>query len=117
MSDAIPAPQWPATWSRAALGTAVLASLEAGSLHGYGIAQAVQARGFGRPKGGSLYPLLASLEAEGAVSTAWEEGNNGPGRRNYTLTDGGRQRLADERQAWKQLAVALEPDNAGGENR
>lgn len=112
MSDAQQEQRWPAPWSRAALGTAVLASLELGPLHGYGIAQAVSERGFGRPKGGSLYPLLAALEHDGAVVTEWQEGQNGPGKRNYALTPKGKARLQSEREAWRTLVDAMH--NTGG---
>ncbi|MBP2413500.1 PadR family transcriptional regulator PadR [Arthrobacter stackebrandtii] len=101
-------PTWPPAWARAALGTAVLASLEGGPLHGYGIAHAVSERGFGRPKGGSLYPLLTSLENENAVIAQWEEGQNGPGKRNYVLTAQGQARLIEERRIWHDLVKSLD---------
>lgn len=100
-------PRWPAPWVRAALPTAVLAALGDGALHGYAIAQRLAGRGLGRPRGGSLYPLLSTLEADGAVSAAWDQGESGPGRRTYALTAAGAQRLADERRAWVALAGAL----------
>ena len=103
-------PRWPAAWARAALGTAVLAAVEPGPLHGYGIAGALERRGFGRPKGGSLYPLLAALEEDGALAAAWEPASAGPGRRTYTLTEAGRARLARERQDWSALAAVLRSD-------
>lgn len=100
-------PRWPAPWVRASLPTAVLASLEDGGLHGYAIAQRLAAHGFGRPRGGSLYPLLSALEADGEVTASWDQGESGPGRRSYTLTDRGAERLARERAAWAALADAL----------
>lgn len=108
MNDSTP-PLWPAPWIRAALGTAVLATLEDGPLHGYGIAAALQERGFGRPKGGSLYPLLTTLEENGTLSAVWEQGESGPGRRTYHLTETGRERLSSERRDWHLLAEALGP--------
>ena len=105
MTDA--SPRWPAPWVRAALPTAVLASLEDGALHGYAIAQRLAARGLGRPRGGSLYPLLSALEADGAVTASWDQGESGPGRRSYALTDRGAERLARERVDWAALTDAL----------
>ncbi len=99
--------RWPAPWVRAVLGTAVLAALEDGPLHGYAIAVVLADRGLGRPKGGSLYPLLATLESEGAVLATWVQGESGPGRRTYALTDTGRARLAGERRQWSALVSAL----------
>lgn len=101
--------EWPLPWVRAALGTAALACLEHEDLHGYAIAERLAERGFGRPKGGSLYPLLSALEESGAVDTAWAQGEKGPGRRTYTLTDAGRARLASERESWAALVHSLAP--------
>lgn len=100
-------PRWPTPWVRAALGTATLAVLSDGPLHGYGIAVALQERGFGRPRGGSLYPLLAALEADGAVTASWAPGASGPGRKTYALTGAGRTRLGQERASWEQLVDVL----------
>jgi len=96
-------------WVRAALGTAVLACLEEEDLHGYAIAEHLEQRGLGRPKGGSLYPLLSSLEAAGSLEASWVQGERGPGRRTYRLTDAGRTRLAEERASWTGLVAALGP--------
>lgn len=104
-------PLWPASWVRAALSTAVLAALEAEDLHGYAIAERLAQHGFGRPKGGSLYPLLGSLEEQGAVEAAWSHSERGPGRRTYRLTATGQVRLDQERSDWERLAVALGPDH------
>lgn len=100
---------WPASWVRAVLGTAVLAVLEFEPRHGYGIAEALEKRGLGRPRGGSLYPLLQTLEDAGAVTATWESGATGPGRRTYVLTDVGHSRLARERDSWQRLTAALLP--------
>ncbi|MGP9844798.1 PadR family transcriptional regulator [Brachybacterium sp. 107] len=100
-------PQWPATWIRALLPSAVLACLELTALHGYGIAQALHARGFGTPKGGSLYPVLARLEDTGAITAEWVPGPSGPARRQYTLTAAGRTRLVRDRTSLTLLGHAL----------
>ncbi|MGO1562896.1 Transcriptional regulator, PadR family [Actinomycetales bacterium JB111] len=100
---------WPLPWVRAAMGTAVLACLETADLHGYAIAERLGERGFGRPKGGSLYPLLGALEAGGAIEASWVPGERGPGRRTYALTVTGRSQLAAEREGWARLVAALSP--------
>ncbi|UQN28201.1 PadR family transcriptional regulator [Brachybacterium kimchii] len=104
-------PSWPPMWVRALLPTAILASLDGTPLHGYAIAQALGARGFGVPRGGSLYPALAKLEEAGAIEAAWTPGASGPARRQYTLTGAGRDRLARERTQLTDLAEALRPDD------
>lgn len=108
-------PQWPATWIRALLPSAVLACLELTALHGYGIAQALHARGFGTPKGGSLYPVLGRLEDTGAITAEWVPGPSGPARRQYTLTTAGRTRLLRDRASLAALghALGMSPEGFG----
>ena len=103
---------WPAAWARAMLPTAILACLRAEPLHGYAIAQALARRGFGTPRGGSLYPVLARLEEAGAVTARWGEGAGGPGRKTYALTETGRERLAEEIGLLTGLAESLRDHDA-----
>ena len=110
MSDAS---RWPTPWVRAALDLAVLASLTEGRLHGYAIAQALAANGFGLLKGGSLYPVLGRLEEAGHVEAAWVEGQGGPGRREYELTAAGRDRLDREVASWRELTETLTTMSTG----
>lgn len=100
-------PCWPATWTRALLPSAILACVEGAPLHGYAIGQALGARGFGVPRGGSLYPALARLEESGAIAAEWVPGPSGPARRQYTLTSAGRDQLARDRAALGALTAAL----------
>lgn len=102
-----PTPEWPAPWVRAALSTAVLAALQEAPQHGYGIAVALERRGFGRPRGGSLYPLLGDLEDDGLISASWAESAGGPRRRVYQLTGAGHRRLHEDRDRWQALIDAL----------
>lgn len=106
-------PRWPALWVRAALRTAILRTLEEGPLHGYGIAQALQRLGFGRPKGGSLYPILEEFLRAGQVEAQWTQGDAGPGRKEYSLTQSGRLRLERERQDWDELTAVLRAGSTG----
>lgn len=119
MSD--PEREWPAPWVRAVLGTGVLAVLADEDLHGYAITERLAQRGLGRPRGGSLYPLLEALQQDGAVAATWQEGERGPGRRTYRLTEHGRSRLREERVALERLVAVLgadsETDSGEGESR
>ncbi|WP_345469211.1 PadR family transcriptional regulator [Glutamicibacter ectropisis] len=89
--------RFPASWQRAMLPLLLLDQLDAGPAHGYAIAKALTDRGFDPLKGATLYPALAKLEASGVVSTTWEEGQGGPGRKVYELTDVGRTELAEQK--------------------
>ncbi|WP_237204713.1 PadR family transcriptional regulator [Rothia nasimurium] len=98
---------YPPALVRATLPTAVLACLAQENLHGYGLATRLEEMGYGRLRGGSLYPALSKLEEAGYVTTAWMEGESGPARRQYRLTDAGARQLADERATLARLTSAL----------
>lgn len=110
------ASDWPAPWVRAALDIAVLSSLTEGPLHGYAIAQALASHGFGLLKGGSLYPVLNRLEEAGDVGATWVEGQGGPGRREYVLTEGGHERLDRDLGDWRRLSETLTRMSTGAMN-
>lgn len=105
--------EWPGPWVRAALDLAVLSSLRSGPLHGYALAQVLAMRGFGRLRGGSLYPALARLQEAGHVQATWVEGASGPGRKDYELTDSGRGHLREGLAAWDGLSRALHDEKEG----
>lgn len=87
--------------------TGILTCLETGHLHDYGIAARLEELGFGRVKGGSLYPALSRLEDAGAVTARWVECSGGPAHREYSITPKGRARLAQERASLSSLTLAL----------
>ena len=66
---------------------ALLALLLERPMHGYEMIQELEARtgGVWRPSPGSVYPTLQLLEDEGLIA-----GEEGEGRRRFTLTDAGR---------------------------
>ena len=86
----------------------LLAVLEAGSLHGYAIIEALRARSdgaFDLPSG-TVYPALRRLELAGLLEGSWSE-VGGRRRRNYQLTDRGRAALAEERSIWRGFSYAV----------
>lgn len=68
---------------------AILSVLSRQTLHGYGLAQQVKPVLGGSIAEGTLYPLLASFEAEGWVVAQWDTSRPGPARKQYTLTPEG----------------------------
>lgn len=93
--------------TRAALPQAVLAVLSHGESHGYAIAEVLRRHGFARIKGGTLYPLLKRLEDHGFVKHIWQHDQTGPGRKQFTLTEHGRDELARTAAAWSRMSQAL----------
>jgi DNA-binding PadR family transcriptional regulator len=84
--------------------SAVLALLAERPMHGYQIIREIEERSGGawKPSAGSVYPTLQLLADEGSVNA--EESN---GRKIYSLTEAGREEVADSK-----LSVPWEP--AGG---
>ena len=54
-----------------------------------------------------LYPLLHRLVRLGYVTTEWRSPPEGRRRRYYTLTDEGRDALANQRRQWATVTQAL----------
>lgn len=101
-------PEWPTDWLRAVLSPAVLRVLADGPTYGYAISAHLQAAGFGKVKGGTLYPLLGRLEAAGLVRIEWRAGDAGPGRKYYELTPGGKASLTDQTERWARFVAVTE---------
>lgn len=74
----------------------ILAVLDRGSRHGYGIAREVETFSDQvlRMKEGSLYPALRVLEQDGLIVSAWEPQEKGAARKVYTLTETGKKEMA-----------------------
>lgn len=73
--------------------------------YGYVITQRLNDAGLGRLKGSTIYPLLARLENDGDLSATWKEGDGGPGRKYYSVTTTGAERLEDLRSRWSEFAA------------
>ncbi len=57
---------------------------------------------------GTLYPLLTRTKNEGMLDYYWEESNQGPPRKYYTLTPDGRQFLDALDKTWTELVLSVE---------
>jgi PadR family transcriptional regulator, regulatory protein PadR len=92
--------RWPGEWMRGVLSLCVLRVVADGPTYGYAIAGRLADAGLGSVKGGTLYPILTRLEADGLVTSSWEAGDGGPGRKFFTLTDAGAQALRERSEQW-----------------
>lgn len=97
----------PSSWLRGVLPLLLLQELDKGPAHGYALGKALTDRGFTPLKGATLYPALAKLEEAGRVQTRWEEGDGGPGRKVYAISDAGRKHLNDLTQAWQAFSARI----------
>ncbi len=87
----------------------ILQTLQWGSQHGYGIANAIRATSgeLLRVETGSLYPALHRLERQGWVKSEWKQTDTGQRAKYYRLTPAGKKQLASERDRWRQLVGAI----------
>jgi DNA-binding PadR family transcriptional regulator len=86
----------------------LLATLEAGPLHGYAVKEALRDGSGGRfdlPTG-TVYPALHRLAEAGLITGTWSV-VDGRRRRTYRLTPAGRRRLHHDRSAWHDFAAAV----------
>lgn len=86
----------------------ILAILDGGPLHGYGVIEQLRSRSdgaFDLPEG-TVYPALHRLESAGQLSSSWAE-HAGRKRKAYQLTRDGRAGLAARRASWQSFATAV----------
>jgi PadR family transcriptional regulator, regulatory protein PadR len=87
----------------------LLATLEAGALHGYGVVEELRNRSDGAVDlpSGTIYPALHRLERTGLIRGDWST-HNGRRRRTYTITTAGRAALSTQRAEWRGFATVVE---------
>jgi PadR family transcriptional regulator PadR len=87
----------------------ILKTLVLGSMHGYGIAERLRTLSDDVLHVGesSLYPALQRLLLQGWVKAEWGASDNNRRARYYTLTPTGRKRLANEREEFDRLILAI----------
>ena len=89
--------------------TLILAVLQGGALHGYGIARAVSelSENALQLREGALYPALRSLEEQHLVESTWEVQPSGPARRVYRLTTAGEAAVLERARQWETYVHAV----------
>ena len=103
-----------ATVERGALGPGtlemlVLKTLDAGTMHGYAVAQHLQRLSHEvlSVEQGSLYPALERLQAKGWVTSKWARSPTGRQARYYTITASGRKQLGAKKAEYDRVALAV----------
>jgi PadR family transcriptional regulator, regulatory protein PadR len=87
----------------------ILRVLNAGPMHGFGIAQRIHVLSTDTLKveEGSLYPALYRMERKGWIKAEWGQSENNRRAKFYELTRKGHKQLADEQQSWERLTAAI----------
>ena len=80
-----------------------------GPLHGYGIARRIEqiSGDLLAVNQGTLYPLLLTLEQQGAITSEWGASENNRKARFYRLTRAGRKQLQSEARDWQQTSEII----------
>jgi transcriptional regulator len=78
-------------------------------LHGWAIANRIRqvSKEALQVQQGSLYPALHRLEQQGWIQSEWKPSDAGRRAKYYSLTDPGKQKLADERALWERLSAGI----------
>lgn len=87
----------------------VLRVLQAGPMHGFGIAQKIHVVSSDALKveEGSLYPAVYRMERKGWIEADWGVSENNRRAKFYRLTRKGRKQLATETAHWQRLTAAV----------
>ncbi|MCF3648889.1 PadR family transcriptional regulator [Synoicihabitans lomoniglobus] len=87
----------------------VLRVLNAGPMHGFGIAQKIHLLSADalRIEEGSLYPALYRMERKAWIEAEWGVSENNRRAKFYRLTPTGRKQLATEEATWARLTSAV----------
>lgn len=95
----------------------LLALLEDGDRYGYEIIKELRDKSDSTFdfKEGTLYPVLHRMESLGLLTSYRKEAENGKSRKYYSITAGGKKRLAEEREQWQEFTSAVNKV-IGGEN-
>jgi PadR family transcriptional regulator PadR len=89
--------------------TLVLAVLNDGPMHGYGIAREIERRSDNalKFKEGTLYPALHTLERDEMITGEWRRVPGGRERKVYHITPAGSAVLAERTRSWNSFAAAI----------
>lgn len=90
--------------------TIILRQLSEGDSYGYQINKKVSevSGGSFEMKEATLYTAFRRLEGAGLIRSYWGDENTGARRRYYAITEEGRQRLAQDRETWKETRTLID---------
>lgn len=98
---------WQTQLRKGLLDIVVLNLLQQGRRHGYEMVQTLKKVEGLKIREGNIYPILARLEIDGLVASRSEPSRDGPPRKYFTLTEAGKEILADMNAHWDQIIKGL----------
>lgn len=97
----------PSQMLRGVIAGCMLAVIARGETYGYEISQKLSDYGFGAIAEGTIYPVLLRLEKNGCIVASYRPSELGPKRKYYAITQQGESELADFRDEFGMLSVAV----------
>jgi PadR family transcriptional regulator PadR len=94
-------------WLRGVLELCVLGLLARRESYGYELAQSLEGAGLGQIQGGTLYPALLRLQRTGLITATWREGEAGPARKYYRMTEAGGEVLRRSATDWAAFSAGV----------
>jgi transcriptional regulator len=87
----------------------ILQTLQWGTQHGYGIAQALRSQSGEvlQVETGSLYPALHRMERQGWVLSEWGQTEQKQRAKFYSITPEGKKQLERDRSKWESMVAAI----------
>ena len=87
----------------------ILRLLETGDMYGYQMVRELELRSEGvfTLKEGTLYPILHTLENNGAIDAYWEDTISARKRKYYRITAAGKKLLCEKKKDWTAYAGAV----------
>ena len=78
--------------------------------YGYGISRAVAEKSDGmvQLKEATLYTAFRRMEENGYIRSYWGDETTGARRRYYSLTEPGREKLAEDKSAWEETRSVMD---------
>ncbi len=78
--------------------------------YGYGISRAVaqKSNGVVQLKEATLYTAFRRMEESGYIHSYWGDEATGARRRYYSLTEPGREKLADDKETWEETRRVMD---------
>ena len=90
--------------------TIIMRQLAENDGYGYGISRTVAEKSDGmvQLKEATLYTAFRRMEESGFISSYWGDEATGARRRYYSLTEPGREKLADDKEAWEETKRVMD---------
>lgn len=105
---------WTVQVRKGVLELGILSALGNGERYGYELVKGLVAVPGVQVAEGSIYPLLTRLKRQGFVNTRLVESSEGPARKYYSLTAGGRKQAKAMRKYFGALVEGMDSLNNNG---